>query len=150
MVLDALAAVTRGGGRLFTGIEIFSNFFAAWRVTNVTRSRKRLMTPSSTVHAVFPEGVCIHACSLAKLWQSAASAARDEGMDSVTAILKQELVALLPRLRRFARSLAGSVADADDLVQEACLRAIAKQAHWDPAQPLDRWMFYNNAEPLDQ
>lgn len=141
MVLDALAAVTRGGGRLFTGIEIFSNFFAAWRVTNVTRSRKRLMTPSSTVHAVFPEGVCIHSCSLAKLWQSAASAARDEWMDGVTAILKQELVALLPRLRRFARSLAGSVADADDLVQEACLRAIAKQAHWDPAQPLDRWMF---------
>lgn len=55
--------------------------------------------------------------------------------------LKRELIALLPRLRRFARSLTRSVPEADDLVQEACLRALSRAHQWDPAQPLDRWMF---------
>ena len=35
--------------------------------------------------------------------------------------LKQELVALLPRLRRFARTLTRSVSEADDLVQDCLL-----------------------------
>lgn len=55
--------------------------------------------------------------------------------------LKRDLIAMLPRLRRFARSLTRSVAEADDLVQEACLRAIARADQWDPSQPLDRWVF---------
>ena len=55
--------------------------------------------------------------------------------------LKSGLIALLPRLRRFARSLTRSVPEADDLVQEACLRALRQAHQWDPAQPLDRWMF---------
>ncbi|WP_299848307.1 RNA polymerase sigma factor [uncultured Roseovarius sp.] len=55
--------------------------------------------------------------------------------------LKRELIALLPRLRRFARSLTRSVPEADDLVQEACLRALSRSDQWDPTQPLDRWMF---------
>ncbi len=55
--------------------------------------------------------------------------------------LKAELIALLPRLRRFARSLTHSVPEADDLVQDACLRAIARADQWDRSQPLDRWMF---------
>lgn len=48
---------------------------------------------------------------------------------------------MLPRLRRFARSLTRSVAEADDLVQEACLKALARAGQWDEAQPLDRWVF---------
>ncbi|MDA8746949.1 RNA polymerase sigma factor [Litoreibacter sp.] len=55
--------------------------------------------------------------------------------------LKKDLIALLPRLRRFARSLTRSVVEADDLVQEACLRALTRSDQWDPSQPLDRWMF---------
>lgn len=60
---------------------------------------------------------------------------------SVPADMKSDLIALLPRLRRFARSLTRSVVEADDLVQEACLRALSRSDQWDPSQPLDRWMF---------
>jgi RNA polymerase sigma-70 factor (ECF subfamily) len=65
--------------------------------------------------------------------------ARREGR--VPADMKSDLIALLPRLRRFARSLTRSVPDADDLVQEACLRALARSDQWDRSQPLDRWVF---------
>lgn len=59
----------------------------------------------------------------------------------VASDMKSDLIALLPRLRRFARSLTRSVTEADDLVQEACLRALSRADQWDPTQPLDRWMF---------
>ena len=39
------------------------------------------------------------------------------------------------------RALTRSVADADDLVQEACIRALTRADQWDRSQPLDRWMF---------
>lgn len=55
--------------------------------------------------------------------------------------LKRDLIAMLPRLRRFARSLTRSVVEADDLVQDACVRAIARADQWDRTQPLDRWVF---------
>jgi RNA polymerase sigma-70 factor (ECF subfamily) len=48
------------------------------------------------------------------------------------AAIGQELVALLPRLRRFALVLCRSQSLADDLVQGACERALAK---------FDAWMF---------
>lgn len=60
---------------------------------------------------------------------------------SETARLRQEMIALLPRLRRFARTLTRSQPEADDLIQEVCLKALDKAAQWDPAQPLDRWLF---------
>jgi RNA polymerase sigma-70 factor (ECF subfamily) len=53
----------------------------------------------------------------------------------------EEMVALLPRLRRFARGLTGSLADADDLVQTACLRALDRIGQWRPGTRLDSWMF---------
>jgi RNA polymerase sigma-70 factor (ECF subfamily) len=52
-----------------------------------------------------------------------------------------ELVASLPRLRRFALSLARHPADADDLVQMTCERAITSQARRDPAQSLMPWLY---------
>ena len=55
--------------------------------------------------------------------------------------LKKELIVLLPRLRRFARTLTRSASDADDLVQDACLKAIVGSEKWDHTQPLDRWVF---------
>jgi RNA polymerase sigma-70 factor (ECF subfamily) len=52
-----------------------------------------------------------------------------------------ELVALLPRLRRFARGLAGTADQADDLVQAACERALSRIQQWTPGTRLDSWMF---------
>ncbi|WP_425456455.1 sigma-70 family RNA polymerase sigma factor [Arenimonas terrae] len=55
--------------------------------------------------------------------------------------LREGLCALLPRLRRFARTLARDPADADDLVQVALERALARAAQWRPEQGLDAWVF---------
>ena len=64
-----------------------------------------------------------------------------EAGTTMSAEMKRDMIALLPRLRRFARTLTRSVTEADDLVQEACLRALSRSDQWDPAQPLDRWLF---------
>lgn len=53
---------------------------------------------------------------------------------------ERELLTLLPRLRRFARSLAWDAADADDLTQTALERALAARAHWQPGTRMDAWM----------
>src|SRR2546430_5579089 len=55
--------------------------------------------------------------------------------------LREELVMLLPRLRRFARALARDVHDADDLVQIAVERALTRSAQLRPDAPLSSWMF---------
>lgn len=52
-----------------------------------------------------------------------------------------ELVALLPRLRRFARVLTRHREDADDLVQIALERALARAGSWQEGSRLDSWMF---------
>lgn len=54
---------------------------------------------------------------------------------------RRDIIALLPRLRRFAHTLTRNPADADDLVQDACMKALANSSQWDPSQPLDRWLF---------
>lgn len=54
---------------------------------------------------------------------------------------KANMIALLPRLKRYAMTLARSAADADDLLQETCTSALAKWDKYDPSQPLDRWAF---------
>ena len=51
------------------------------------------------------------------------------------------LVDLLPRLRRFARVLARSDADAHDLVQETVERALSKRGGFRPGTRLDSWAF---------
>lgn len=51
------------------------------------------------------------------------------------------MVALLPRLRRFAYGLTGSLADADDLVQGACLKAIEHESQWRRGTRLDSWLY---------
>lgn len=52
-----------------------------------------------------------------------------------------QLIAVLPRLRRFARGLTGSPAEADDLVQAACERALARQHQFQEGTRFDSWMF---------
>lgn len=54
---------------------------------------------------------------------------------------EQDLIALLPRLRRFARGLAQNAADADDLCQAAIERALKSRAQWQPGTRLDSWMY---------
>ena len=52
-----------------------------------------------------------------------------------------QLIAMLPRLRRFARGLAGSAVEADDLVQAACERALARRHQFQEGTRFDSWMF---------
>jgi RNA polymerase sigma-70 factor, ECF subfamily len=55
--------------------------------------------------------------------------------------LRKELVALLPRLRRFARTITRHREDADDLVQLAVERALLRLDQWQRGTRLDSWMF---------
>lgn len=54
---------------------------------------------------------------------------------------ENDLVALLPKLRRFARSLTSQPADADDLCQAALERALKSRDQWQPGSRLDSWMY---------
>lgn len=62
-------------------------------------------------------------------------------MSSGPATVRSEIVALLPRLRRFARTIARDPHDADDLVQIAVERALAHGDQWRPGSPLAHWVF---------
>lgn len=54
---------------------------------------------------------------------------------------EEEMLGLLPRLRRFAHALARNSADADDLLQAAVERALLKREQWQPGTRLDSWMY---------
>ncbi len=51
------------------------------------------------------------------------------------------IAALTPQLRGFARFLARDASRADDLVQEALLRALEHQASWQDGTDLRAWLF---------
>lgn len=55
--------------------------------------------------------------------------------------LENDIAALLPRLRRFARSITFHREDADDVVQIAVERALTRSAQWEAGTRLDSWMF---------
>ena len=55
--------------------------------------------------------------------------------------IRREMLALLPRLRRFAYGLTGSTDEGDDLVQATCERAIRHIDTWQPGTRLDSWMY---------
>lgn len=57
------------------------------------------------------------------------------------AAFEDEMLALLPRLRRFARSLARDAADADDLCQVAVEKALQARRSWQPGTRMDSWMY---------
>jgi RNA polymerase sigma-70 factor, ECF subfamily len=59
----------------------------------------------------------------------------------VTDEIRVRMVAVLPRLRRFAYALTGSTEQGDDLVQETCLRALSRVERWQPGSRLDSWMY---------
>jgi len=62
-------------------------------------------------------------------------------MDASADTIRGQMVQLLPRLRRFAIALTGSVADGDDLVQDTVERALKCLHQWEPGTRLDNWMF---------
>ncbi|MCB9946633.1 MAG: RNA polymerase sigma factor [Rhodospirillaceae bacterium] len=55
--------------------------------------------------------------------------------------IRQEMVELVPRMRRFAYALTGSKDEGDDLVQAACARALGRLDQFQPGTRLDSWMF---------
>jgi RNA polymerase sigma-70 factor (ECF subfamily) len=55
--------------------------------------------------------------------------------------VSEQLVALLPGLRRYARALTRSTSDADDLVQAAVEKALKSIHQWVPGTRLDSWLF---------
>ena len=59
----------------------------------------------------------------------------------MTIDLRRGIVELLPRLRRFSYALTGDADKGDELVQEACARALAGLDQWRPGTRLDSWMF---------
>jgi RNA polymerase sigma-70 factor (ECF subfamily) len=52
-----------------------------------------------------------------------------------------DLVAAIPRMRRYARVLTGDATRADDLVQDALGRAWEKRALWQAGSDLRAWLF---------
>jgi RNA polymerase sigma-70 factor, ECF subfamily len=79
-------------------------------------------------------------------WKRAEAPARlpdgaEERADRVSAGFSDQLIAVLPRLRRFARGLAGAADRADDLVQAACERALARAHQFEEGTRFDSWMF---------
>jgi RNA polymerase sigma-70 factor, ECF subfamily len=59
----------------------------------------------------------------------------------VSADIRQELIQLMPRLRSFARGLAGAADLADDLVQASLEKALRNLSGFAPGTRLDSWMF---------
>jgi RNA polymerase sigma-70 factor, ECF subfamily len=73
--------------------------------------------------------------------QAGSSDPAASGFRPVSARFSDQLVAVLPRLRRFARGMTGSVVEADDLVQAACERALTREHQFQEGTRFDSWMF---------
>jgi RNA polymerase sigma-70 factor, ECF subfamily len=62
-------------------------------------------------------------------------------MDSSGEDLRDHIIEVLPRLRRFARSLARNAQDADDLVQTTAERALVHAGQLRPDHSVAGWLF---------
>jgi RNA polymerase sigma-70 factor (ECF subfamily) len=62
-------------------------------------------------------------------------------MSRALELFRDEIVELLPRLRRFARAIARNPHDADDLVQITVERALRRSEQWEDESRLGSWMF---------
>ena len=56
-------------------------------------------------------------------------------------VLRQQIVGLFPRLRRFARGLTRDPDQADDLIQAACERALQRLEQFREGSRIDSWMY---------
>lgn len=75
----------------------------------------------------------MRACSTRKLLASAPTVA--------AGLPEADLIAAIPRLRRYARVLTGNTARADDLVQDTLARAWVKRRLWRAGSDLRAWLF---------
>ncbi len=71
----------------------------------------------------------------------AAALETDEVARAVSPGLRAELIALVPRLRRYAASLTWDPVEADDLVQSTLLKAWESREHLPEGPPLAVWLF---------
>ena len=62
-------------------------------------------------------------------------------MNSPDDLLQSRIIELLPKLRRFARSLTRNPHDADDLLQGALERALTHLEQWQADTRLDSWLY---------
>jgi len=62
-------------------------------------------------------------------------------VNSDTRSARDQIIALLPRLRRFCMALTGSADAGDDLTQSTIERALGRIDQWRPDTRLDSWMF---------
>jgi RNA polymerase sigma-70 factor (ECF subfamily) len=60
---------------------------------------------------------------------------------SLSTPFESDLIAMVPRLRRFAHALSQNGTDADDLAQATIERALRSKAQWQPGTRLDSWLF---------
>jgi RNA polymerase sigma-70 factor, ECF subfamily len=63
------------------------------------------------------------------------------GVQRSPAGFEDQLVSMLPRLRRFARSLTGSAVEAEDIVQTGCIKALRNRDSFTPGTRFDSWLF---------
>ncbi|HWU13771.1 MAG TPA: sigma-70 family RNA polymerase sigma factor [Caulobacter sp.] len=61
--------------------------------------------------------------------------------DSAKTIFERELVALIPQLRAFGRSLTGNASHGDDLAQDALAKALASRESYQPGTNMKAWTF---------
>lgn len=61
--------------------------------------------------------------------------------DASLEAIRRQIVALLPRLRRYAIALTGSVPDGDDLVQDTVERALKSLHQWEAGTRMSSWLF---------
>lgn len=62
-------------------------------------------------------------------------------MKNSTEQWRNEIINLLPRLRRFSFALTTSITDADDLLQATVEKALIKHSKFTPGTDLDKWLF---------
>ena len=55
--------------------------------------------------------------------------------------VRDQMIGHLPRLRRFALAITGDAIEADDLVQETCLKALSNLNQFQAGTRLDSWLF---------
>jgi RNA polymerase sigma-70 factor (ECF subfamily) len=65
----------------------------------------------------------------------------EKGADHTIQDVHDRMVKLLPRLRRFVRSVARDSDLSEDLIQETYVRALTYLNQWQPGTRLDSWMF---------
>lgn len=61
--------------------------------------------------------------------------------DATAGSVRAQIIAALPRLRRFCWALAGNAEDGDDLMQSTVERALGRAHQFEPGTQLSSWLF---------